>query len=67
MQRLERNLLRFLIVYLFIRGFASTYEFVWRAVGLPYGWWSVPITAILGGLSTWGLMEWIRRADTDGP
>lgn len=50
-----------LMVYMVFEGFFYTYSFVWIQVGLPYAWWALLTTSILGALSTFGLFMWIAR------
>lgn len=65
MRRFERYLLLFLMIVALVEGFSFVYLKISFLLGLPSEWWVGMVTAVLGGLSTWGLLMWIERVTAD--
>lgn len=65
MRRFKRYLLLFLMVLVAVEGFSFVYLKISFLLGLPSEWWVGMVTAVLGGLSTWGLLMWIERVTAD--
>lgn len=65
MKKFERYLLLILLVLAVEEGFSFMYLKISFLLGLPPEWWVGMVTAVLGGLSTWGLLMWIERVTAD--
>ena len=65
MKKLERCLALILLVLAVVEGFSFVYLKISFLLGLPSEWWVGMVTAVLGGLSTWGLLTWIERVTAD--
>ena len=50
-----------LLTYMATEGFFWTYSTIWISLGVPYEWWAVLATTLLGILSICGLYYWIWR------
>ena len=51
----------FLLVYMSTMGFIYTYMLIWYKTGMPLGMFGIPVSVVLGLLSTFGLFHWIVR------
>ena len=54
-----------LLGYMLVKGFWSTYLWIWFKVGLPIEWYALVATAVLGIASCVGLLVWIYKTATE--
>ena len=54
-----------IMLWTMIAGFWFSYLMIWFNCGLPQEWWSIPVTMVLGFLSTFGLCYWIKKEGAD--
>lgn len=51
----------FLLVFPAVIGLSVLYEIAWYLIGLPIGWWSSALAAIIAGVSEYAIIRWIVR------
>lgn len=64
-KKIINSLMAFLLVFPAIVGLDALYSAAWYLLGLPTGWWTSVLLAVIAGVSEYAIICWIGRPSNE--